>query len=135
MPFWGLSNFSPPSFTLDGEYWPTVEHYFQAQKFIGPEGRDRIRRALSPKDARLFGQSRKLSIRNDWDEIREEIMLTALRMKFQAVGARELLLSSGERMLIESSPFDYFGGAGQNGTGQNKLGYLLMKVRSELRKP
>ena len=31
-----LSNFSPHGFHLDGHDWPTVEHYFQAQKFEDP---------------------------------------------------------------------------------------------------
>ena len=30
-----LSNFSRHGFDLDGLYWPTVEHYYQAPKFIG----------------------------------------------------------------------------------------------------
>ncbi len=28
-----FSNFSRHGVELDGRYWPTVEHYFQAQKF------------------------------------------------------------------------------------------------------
>ena len=28
-----FSNFSPHGFELDGYWWPTNEHYFQAQKF------------------------------------------------------------------------------------------------------
>lgn len=133
MPFWVLSNFSPPGFSADGEFWPTVEHYYQAQKFNDLEVRDRIRCATSPKEARNLGQSRKFSIRNDWDEVKEELMLFALRKKFLSAEARQVLLSTGERMLIESSPFDYFWGSGQDGSGQNRLGYLLMKIRSELR--
>jgi N-glycosidase YbiA len=43
MPFWGLSNFAPPGFENDGIFWPTVEHFFQAQKFESFEIRDRIR--------------------------------------------------------------------------------------------
>lgn len=31
-----FSNFSPHCFELDGLYWPTSEHYFQAQKFVTP---------------------------------------------------------------------------------------------------
>jgi len=39
MPFWGLSNFSPPGIKVKGIFWPTVEHFFQAQKFSDPESR------------------------------------------------------------------------------------------------
>ena len=55
MPYWGLSNFSPPGFEAEGVFWPTVEHYFQAQKFEFPTIRERIRRAATPNEARLLG--------------------------------------------------------------------------------
>ncbi len=132
MPFWGLSNFSPPGVELEGFYWPTVEHFFQAQKFIEPEAQELIRKAATPKEARSLGQSRKFKLRPSWDAIREEVMLKALRIKFKNPAVRDLLLSTGTRMLVESSPFDYFWAAGQDGSGQNRLGHLLMQVRSEL---
>ena len=133
MAFWGLSNFSPPGIEVDGVFWPTVEHYFQAQKFSDPTVRERIRHAPTPKEARALGQSRSLALRVDWDNIREEVMLKGLRLKFQIQKARELLLSTGTRTLVESSPFDYFWACGQDGSGQNRLGHLLMLIREELR--
>ena len=117
---------------MNGVYWPTVEHFFQAQKFIEPAVQERNRHVATPKEARTIGQSRALNVRADWDEVREEVMLVALRIKFRAPAARELLLSTGGRMLVESSPFDYFWAAGQDGSGQNRLGHLLVQVRSEL---
>ena len=132
MPYWGLSNFSPPGFEACGKYWPTVEHYFQAQKFSSDQAQENIRRALSPKLARELGQSRSFTLRPDWDNMREEIMLSALRLKFSQPSARALLVSTGDRMLVESSPFDYFWASGQDGSGLNRLGHLLMQVRQEL---
>ena len=132
MPFWGLSNFAPPGFEKDGAFWPTVEHYFQAQKFDSPDMRDRIRRASTPKDARSLGQSRSFAIRPDWHEVRDSVMLCALRCKFSAKAARDLLISTADRPLVESSPYDYYWAAGQDGSGQNRLGQLLVKVRAEL---
>ncbi len=132
MPFWGLSNFSPPGFEADGTYWPTVEHFFQAQKFDSPEIKERIRKALTPKDARTLGQSRAFLLRSDWETEKENVMLRALRLKFNVPQAREFLLSTGDRMLVESSPYDYFWAAGQDGTGKNRLGHLLVLVRNEL---
>jgi N-glycosidase YbiA len=132
MPYWGLSNFAPPGFAADGVFWPTVEHYFQAQKFESADVRERIRRAATPKEARAMGQSRQHVIRADWDRSREAVMLHALRLKFAARAAADLLISTGDRPLVESSPFDFFWAAGQDGTGQNRLGHLLMQVRAEL---
>ncbi len=60
-------------------------------------------------------------------------MLRALRLKFAAPSAKALLLSTASRPLVESSPFDYFWACGQDGSGQNRLGHLLMQVRDESR--
>jgi len=132
MPYWGLSNFSPPGIDADGYFWATVEHYYQAQKFLEPEAQDKIRRASSPKESRELGQSRSFKLRTDWEDVRDAVMLKALRIKFSQLSSRELLISTHDRLLIESSPFDYYWGSGQDGSGQNRLGQLLMQVRKEL---
>ena len=131
-PFYELSNFAPFGFECDGVYWPTVEHFFQAQKFLDPEHRERIRRASSPRDARALGQSRAIPIRADWEAVREDVMYQALRLKFQRPALQSLLLGTGTRPLVEASPFDHIWGAGQDGSGQNRLGHLLERLRQEL---
>src|ERR1700730_28556 len=83
--YYELSNFSPHGFQLDGAYWPTVEHYFQAQKFPSqPAYQEKIRLARLPKDAKTLGRSRTVPLRPDWEEIKDEVMRTALRAKFLA---------------------------------------------------
>ena len=82
-----FSNFSPYPIALKGKTWPTSEHYFQAQKFPGAEYagyREKIRKATTPKEAKALGQTRKIVIRPDWEEVKEDIMLAALRKKFAA---------------------------------------------------
>jgi N-glycosidase YbiA len=131
-----LSNFAPFGFEEAGAFWPTVEHYFQAQKFSGPENaayREKIRTAKNPRDAKTLGRTRKIPIRGDWDRARDEVMLHAIRRKFEAANLREQLLSTGLRPLIEASPTDYYWGSGRTGSGRNRLGQLLMQVRAELR--
>ena len=39
-----LSHFHPSPFNLDGEDWPTVEHFYQAQKSLNPAYRAAVRR-------------------------------------------------------------------------------------------
>jgi N-glycosidase YbiA len=130
--FFELSNFAPFGFEAYGVYWSTVEHYFQAQKFLDNAHRERIRKAASPRDARALGQSRQFPLRPGWDEAREEVMLYALRLKFKRPELRRILVNTGSRPLVEASPFDYFWGAGQDGSGLNRLGRLLEQVRTEL---
>jgi ribA/ribD-fused uncharacterized protein len=130
-----LSNFALFGFEEDGVYWPTVEHYFQAQKFPGGQSaayREKIRTAKTPKEAKALGRTRSIAIRPDWEEVKDSIMLAALRKKFAAGGLRELLLATGDRPLVEASPFDSYWGCGRSGKGKNRLGELLMRVRSEL---
>ena len=107
-PYFEFSNFAPFGFEIEGVYWPTVEHYLQAAKFHDESYRERIRRSDTPKEARALGQTRDVPIRDEWASIRVETMLKALRFKFRRPELRELLLSTGDRELIESSPFDHF---------------------------
>ena len=131
-PFYELSNFAPFGFECDGAYWPTVEHFFQAQKFLDPEHRERIRRSSGPREARALGQSRDVPIRADWEAIREDVMYQALCLKFRRPALGALLLRTGTRPLVEASPFDHVWGAGQDSSGQNRLGHLLERLRHDL---
>ena len=61
-------------------------------------------------------------------------MQVAVFKKFMThLEIREILLITGDEMLIENSPTDYFWGCGTNRTGENHLGRILMSVRSEIR--
>lgn len=132
--FGNFSNFSPHGFELDGKYWPTVEHYFQAQKFAGTGYEEHVRRAPTPQEARTRGRSREHPLRADWEDVKLDLMRRAVLRKFESHGElRDLLLSTGDEELIESSPMDYFWGCGAKGTGQNWLGRILMETRALLR--
>jgi hypothetical protein len=56
-----FSNFSAHGFELDSVYWPTSEHYFQAQKFTGTPHADQIREAKTPKDAARMGRDTRFA--------------------------------------------------------------------------
>ncbi len=132
--YFEFSNFSHDGIEMNGAWWPTVEHFFQAQKFEDEAYRERIRRARGPKEAKTLGRTRALPILPDWDAKRDEVMLAAIRKKFSTHATlREMLLGTGEEELVENAPSDAYWGAGRSGTGQNKLGQILMRVRDELR--
>ena len=73
-----FSNFSWHGFELDGKYWKTSEHYFQAQKFLGTEYEDRVREARSPKDAANLGRRRDFPLRKDWETVKDDVMRQAV---------------------------------------------------------
>ena len=75
LPYFEFSNFSPHGFVEEGIYWPTVEHYFQAQKFPDSPHREAIRKAPTPEQARELGQSRAHPLRPGWSRIREDSSL------------------------------------------------------------
>ncbi|MEM9949678.1 MAG: NADAR family protein [Cyanobacteria bacterium P01_D01_bin.36] len=131
-PYFELSNFYPQGFEEAGKYWPSVEHYFQGQKFDNAAYREKIRTSGSPKNAKTLGQSREYKLRDDWEAVKDDIMLHALRQKFRHPKLRQLLLETNDNDLIENSPYDKYWGIGQDGQGQNRLGKLLMQVRSEI---
>ena len=58
-----LSNFYPQEIFLQNRLWPTVEHYFQAQKFLDVEYREMIRTTISPATAKRMGRSRNYRIK------------------------------------------------------------------------
>ena len=130
-----MSNFSAHGVDLDGRYWPTVEHYFQAQKFLGHAHAERIAAARRPHDAARLGRERSVPLREDWEQVKDEVMRRAVRRKFEMhADIRELLIGTGDEELVENAPGDYYWGCGADGTGRNMLGRILMQVRAELRR-
>ena len=134
-PYGEFSNFSPHPITLKERVWPTSEHYFQAQKFVGTEHEEAVRLAKSPMIAARMGRSRQRPLRPDWESAKDDNMQEALRAKFtQHAGLRSLLLDTGDSELIEHTKNDSYRGDGGDGAGKNRLGQLLMELRAEFRK-
>lgn len=128
------------AFEAEGKHWDTSEAYYQAQKFRGVPGgeeyAERIRRAPAGMAAAQLGRAKDAPpIRADWQTGgRDEAMHLALRAKFApGTGAAARLLATGDRELAEISQKDRVWGRSADGTGENKLGRMLMGLREELR--
>lgn len=133
VPYGCFSNFSAHGFEIDGKYWRTSEHYFQAQKFAGTSHEEEIRKVASPKIAASMGRSRKRPLRKDWESVKDSIMKQAVLKKFEThADIREILLATGDAEIVENAPSDYYWGCGADGSGQNKLGKILIEVRAIL---
>src|SRR5262249_31524571 len=81
-----FSNFYPAPIVMAGKTWPTSEHWFQAQKFVGTsaeqEMAEKIRAEPSPMKAAILGRDRSLPRQADWDAVRDDVMRQAVRAKF-----------------------------------------------------
>lgn len=129
-----FSNFAAYPIRLDGNTWPTSEHYFQAQKFLEAEHQDTVRAAKSPMIAARIGRDRKRPLRRDWESVKDGIMRAAVLAKFtQHSELRETLLATGDALIVEHTERDHYWGDGGDGSGKNMLGRILMEVREQLR--
>jgi ribA/ribD-fused uncharacterized protein len=144
-----LSHFHSSPIVIDGEAWPTVEHYYQAQKSANPQYKAAIRAAVHPGLAKRLAapptSPRRVSQsswfrkhgeqpRADWHEVKLDIMRRADYAKFVQNGILGiLLLATGNAELVEDCPSEPFWGIGPDGTGLNWAGRVLMEVRDGLR--
>jgi ribA/ribD-fused uncharacterized protein len=139
-----LSNFPPtPGLRLPFGYHghhetdripvATVEHWFQACKATS---RQRFELILACSSAALARQAgRHTELRPDWEQVKGEVMLCALRGKFALEPYRSGLLLTHPRPLAQDSPNDFVWGcrdAGGGHAGRNLLGLALVRVRAEL---
>ena len=129
-----FSNFAPFGIDLDDEWWPTVENYYQAQKFTDPALRKLIRKADKPQIAKKLADKNKATMRPDWHQMKDQVMCRAVRRKFELhPELKAMLLATGNEELIESAPTDTYWGVGRDGAGQNNLGKMIVRIRDELR--
>lgn len=130
-----LSNFWPCRVKHRDIVYPSVEHFYQAQK---TKDRD-IQRFISKLDgawrAKRFG-SDLTSIRPDWDGIKLKVMRHGLTEKFKNADLARKLQDTGKIKLVEMVYWcDRFWGVCHcvkcHGKGRNELGKLLMEIRKE----
>ena len=129
-----FSNFYKKRIVIHGKKYRSAEHYYQSKKFEGTDWEEYIRNQTTPRKSAEEGRRLDLPLREDWGDIKNEIMITALYYKFKDETLRNLLLSTGEEELIEDSPIDYYWGCGSDGSGKNILGKQLMSLRTVIRK-
>jgi ribA/ribD-fused uncharacterized protein len=157
-PYGVFSNYYLRNITVDDIICKSSEHGYQADKFTDPEYRMSIHLANTANKARELAKlkiangyqwrldlnptiqkalDRGVKCRDDWANIKDQIMYKYVKAKFtQHADLQKILLSTGDKIIREASPRDSYWGIAvdKNGNpGLNKLGLLLMKVRDEIK--
>lgn len=124
-----LSNFYMIPIRYNKIVYPSVENAYQACKTNNIELRKQFI-YCSAKKAKLLGHY--LVLRPHWNCIRQAVMYNLLVIKFKNNTLRQLLINTGDQELIEGNYWNdtYWGIC--RGIGENNLGKLLMRLRSEL---
>lgn len=129
-----LSPFSAHEVEIDGVTYKTAEHAYQALRML-PEFRTDIQNAKSPLDAWRIAQEYKKEHKVDPNHNKDHLMERIFRAKLeQHEDIRDILEESGDRDLVKVYDTDYYWGTGADGTGQNLMGKLWMKLRDEIKK-
>jgi len=134
VPYGVFSNFAKYPIKLKGKIWPTTEHYFQAQKFADTPHEESMRQVKTAAEVAKAGRDRSLPLRQDWEAVKEQVMTEALLAKFtQHPQLKKVLLDTKNAVLVEHTSNDKYWADGGDGTGLNRLGHLLMQLRTTLR--
>lgn len=130
---------------IDGIEYITVEHAIQAARTLSKKQRKLISQIPSSMQAKLYGVSLKKQglERPDWPNIRANVMLKLLKLKFcperrpyladKLHATKTCVLLNTEDYVFKPGPevvkkYDIYWGQ-HDDRGENMLGKLLMKVR------
>lgn len=142
-----LSNFHECLVWYDGLWYSSSEAAYQAQKTMD-DGQREAFTTMTPKEAQKAG--RKVKCREDWEDIKIDVMYKCLKSKFSNDINPDLvrsLLGTGSADIEEGNWWkDSFWGIAYGNRddciqgvnrigGRNELGKLLMTIRYKLKHP
>ncbi len=139
----------PEQFRSGANHYCCMEQFMMEQKaeLFGDETiRQQVLESQTPKQMKALGRKVRGFDQTVWDQAKYSIVLNGNWCKFsQNRKMRDFLLSTGDSILAEASPYDGIWGirlsadspdaqAPGKWRGQNLLGFALMEVRDELRR-
>lgn len=148
--FWNgeFSNFHPIKIKYNKINFYTTEQIFMWEKALYFEDKEiaqKIMVTAEPSECKRLGRQIKNFDADKWSIVSYDIMVNANYHKYsQNPILKDLLLETGDKTLVEASPFDKIWGVGlasfndeildeKNWRGQNLLGKALMEVRDKIR--
>lgn len=150
--FWRgiFSNWYPCQFTIDNILFYNTEQAFMYRKAILFDDKETAEKIIAEKDPHLVKKfGREIKDYNDdvWSLARRDAMFKVNLEKFkQNPGLAIQLLDTGDKVLVEASPYDKVWGVGlaedddrildeSNWQGTNLLGNVLENVRKHIATP
>jgi len=130
-----FDNFAPFQIVWRGKLYPTAEHAYQAAHFINrnPDLAEQVRHTLSPREASDLANLNSDKDDPAWKDKRLAVMEELVRCKIeQHAYVRQVLVETGHREIVEMNDDDAFWGWGEDHKGENNLGQIWMKLRSEI---
>lgn len=136
-------------FTIDGVTYNTAEQYMMAMKadyFGDTDILAKIMASKNPSEQKAFGRQVANFDAEAWNAVSRGFVYKANLAKFSSdPELKEYLLDTGDKELVEASPYDRIWGIGlaenhpdrfdrSKWRGTNWLGEVLTKVRNDLRK-
>lgn len=143
-----LSQWYDCYFEEKGVLYHTTEQYMmvgKARLFGDDEVLNEIMAAYNPFDYKKLGRKIKGFEQEKWDAVKYDIVVEGNKAKFsQNQAIKEFLLSTGDAILVEASPYDKIWGIGMDREqaekvgvrqwqGENLLGCALMETRDWLK--
>lgn len=134
--------------TIDNIKYNCCEQYMMHQKalYFGDEDTaEKIMLTSHPKDQKALGREVKNFNKEEWDKVNLQIVYKGNLHKFsQNKDLLDELLETGDKILVEASPYDKIWGIGMGENdkdinnpllwkGQNLLGWVITLVRQELK--
>jgi ribA/ribD-fused uncharacterized protein len=148
--FWSgpFSQWYSSKFTVNGITFATAEQfmmYSKAMLFNDQEIANKILLATNPKQQKALGRQVKNFNADRWSNVAKEIVYEGNYAKFtQDPKLLVILMATGDKELVEASPFDKIWGIGLDEAkakvtpvdqwpGSNWLGEVLTELRNDLR--
>ena len=144
-----LSQWYPSLFTVEGVQYHCAEQFMMAEKariMNDEETRMKILNSSDPQEIKALGKEVKNFSENKWNRYKAAVVIKGNFHKFMDNGKlRNFLLNTGNKVLVEASPYDTIWGIGLKEDhpdclnarlwrGSNLLGFCLMEVRKCLQK-
>jgi len=127
-----LSNFAPCNIILNGIQYKSVEHAYMSAKSDDLTWIHFCRDTEKPGDVKKA--SRNIKLKEDWDNIKINVMESCVSQKFSQEPYKTKLIQTGDQELIEGNTWGdtFWGVTLHNNEGQNNLGKIIMEYRDRL---